>query len=189
MRTIFYTIIILLLSTSVYAFDMGLTINQNIYNNGRLDDARMLAIRLGNDNINLSISYEETYMRLMGLSAAEYKLFGVGIGHDSGQFHVSAGYYFANADTVYYGDGLYNESIHRYLNSRFGDRLWECYDVQASDSLGFTIGWRWKYFMVGIRFLRVPIKIIGWDKDSMADGHWHSIEREDFFCFSAGIRF
>lgn len=190
MKTLFYAIIIFLFSTSAYAFDIGLSLNQNIYNNDRLDDAQMLTAKLEHNNAHLFLSYEKTYMRLIGLSTAEYGILGVGIGYNKGNLQLSTGYYFADADTIYYRKNRFNESIHRYLNHQFGDRLWDNYEVQADGSIGFSAEWHWKYVFIGYRFLRLPIKIIGWDTGHKVDedyGWWHSIEKEDLSCAYVGI--
>ena len=191
MRFLLCIITFLFLSTQAYAFDIGLSLNQNIYNNGRLNDAPMLSLQLEHNDAHLFLSYEQTYMRLMGLSAAEYGILGVGVGYGKGNLRLSTGYYFVNADTIYSKNGLFNEAIYLYLVDKYGYRLWDNYEVQASGGVGFSIGWHYKYLFAGYRFLRLPIKVIGWDtgyKGDSTHGWWHSIEKENLSCAFVGIK-
>ena len=189
----FFVLALLVPCVSSHALDISLGVKQNVYSSDLLDDAQGFVVLVGRDEFSIFFSYESTYMRLMGLSVADCDVFGIGARFNynirpSLSLQVSPGMYFMDMDVIYNG-GMYNESLYRYLNSRFGDRLWDCYNVEAGAALGFGVGLRWEGdilgFLVGYRFLRMPVKYIGWDEGYESDsshGWWHSIERLPLSC-------
>ena len=191
-------------STSAYAFDVSMAVKENIYNNVRLSNTEQVILQLEKNDAFLFFSYESIYVRVMGLSVGEYEIFGVGAGYnykmkDTLSLYVSSGLYFTNAD-VHHNNGKYNEALHRYLNYRFGERLWDNYDAETDSAIGFSVGLQWEKeienflmrFDIGHRFLRIPVKYVGWDKGKKGDssyGWWHSIETEDLSCAYVGLTF
>lgn len=206
-KTLFYVCIIFFLCTPVYAFDITLNIKQNIYNNDRLEDATMLTLQLEHNRFLLFASYETPFLRLMGQNTADHKVLGIGIGYDyelnsSLSVQVSPGIYFPNTDVIFNESfkGQYNEGIHRYLNYLYEDLLWDCYDIETGTAIGFNIDLKWEKdigdFLVGIsfgyRYLRIPIKILGWNigrEPGGVYGWWESWEIENLSCAHAGLSF
>ena len=204
MRKIILCIVLIFIwCIPAHAFNVVVSVKQNIYSNERFEDAQEFALQLKAGNFFLFGSYEETYLRLVGQNVGDWRMVGVGIGYNyklapSLSLQLSPGVYFTNVLLAFddHTWGIYNEGIHRHLSNLYGERLWNYYDVDPSTTaVGFSIGLKWnkeiRNFLIGAsfgyRYLRIPVNIMGWDTDPNTG--WHDLEIEDLSCASIGLTF